>query len=177
MGRGRLEHVRASALDEALAGIVEVQAVEMANRLVLPRKGGSVEVQVHALCVPFLVGDIVVIGLRGHGIHKVIHGVGDIQAVLRFQGLPGVLSYGVYVGELVAPALIILGAFTRPAAGVLAFTMMASMYLKYSSQFNQLTALGGWGAELPALYLFAAVAIVLLGPGRFSVGKRSGLLN
>jgi len=112
-----------------------------------------------------------------HGIHKVIHGVGDIQAVLRFQGLPGVLSYGVYVGELVAPALIILGAFTRPAAGVLAFTMMASMYLKYSSQFNQLTALGGWGAELPALYLFAAVAIVLLGPGRFSVGKRGGLLN
>jgi len=112
-----------------------------------------------------------------HGLYKVTHGVGDIQAVLQSKGLPPLLSYGVYVGELVAPALIILGAFTRPAAVVLALTMLAAMYLMYFNQFNRLTELGGWGVELPAMYLLAAVAIVLLGPGRFSVGKRGGLLN
>ena len=112
-----------------------------------------------------------------HGIHKVTDGVGDIQVVLHSKGLPPMLSYGMYLGELVAPALIILGAFTRPAAVVLALTMLAAMYLMHFNQFNRLTELGGWGAELPAMYLFAAVAIVLLGPGRFSVGKRGGLLN
>ncbi|MEO1997232.1 MAG: DoxX family protein [Planctomycetaceae bacterium] len=112
-----------------------------------------------------------------HGVYKVRNGVGAIQASLLAEGLPPVLAYGVYMGELVAPSLIILGAFTRPAAMVLALTMLTAMYLMYADQFGALTGRGGWGVELPAVYLLAAIAIALLGPGRFSVGKRGGLLN
>jgi putative oxidoreductase len=39
------------------------------------------------------------------------------------KGLPGFIAYGVLIGEVVAPILIIR-VFTRPAALVLAFTMV-----------------------------------------------------
>ena len=112
-----------------------------------------------------------------HGMYKVRYGVGDIQKALLATGLPPVLSYGVFVGELVAPALMILGAFTRPAAVVLAGTMVFAMYLMYADHFGVLTANGGWGVELPCVYFLAATAVALMGPGRFSVGKRGGWLN
>ena len=80
-----------------------------------------------------------------HGMYKVRNGVGAIQASLVAEGLPPVLAYGVYMGELVAPSLIILGAFTRPAAMVLAFTMLTAMYLMCADQFGALTGRGGWG--------------------------------
>jgi putative oxidoreductase len=42
------------------------------------------------------------------------------------KGLPGFIAYGVLIGEVVAPILIILGFLTRPAALVLAFTMVVA---------------------------------------------------
>lgn len=61
-----------------------------------------------------------------HGIHKLIDGVDGISGMLAAQGLPGFIAYGVLVGEVVAPCLLILGVLTRPAALVLAFTMVVA---------------------------------------------------
>ncbi len=58
-----------------------------------------------------------------HGLHKLFDGVDGISAMLVAKGLPGFIAYGVLVGEVVAPILLILGVLTRPAALVLAFTM------------------------------------------------------
>ncbi|WP_323129421.1 DoxX family protein, partial [Klebsiella pneumoniae] len=44
----------------------------------------------------------------------------DWRGLLAAQGLPGFIAYGVLVGEVVAPCLLILGVLTRPAALVLA---------------------------------------------------------
>jgi putative oxidoreductase len=52
--------------------------------------------------------------------------VGFISGMLVEKGLPGFIAYGVLVGEVVAPILIIVGLFTRPAALVLAFTMIVA---------------------------------------------------
>jgi putative oxidoreductase len=59
-----------------------------------------------------------------HGLHK-LFGVG-LSAACWWKGLPGFIAYGVLIGEVVAPILIILGLFTRPAALVLAFTMVVA---------------------------------------------------
>ncbi|VTP65947.1 DoxX [Leclercia adecarboxylata] len=59
-----------------------------------------------------------------HGLHKAIDGVGGHCRHAGGEGLPGFIAYGVLVGEVIAPILIILGILTRPAALVLAFTMV-----------------------------------------------------
>lgn len=59
-----------------------------------------------------------------HGVAKIQHGVGWIAGALQEQGLPAFIAYGVFVGEILAPILIILGLFTRPAALVYAFTLV-----------------------------------------------------
>ncbi len=107
-----------------------------------------------------------------HGFHKVIHGVSGIKAMLSASGLPDVLAYGVYAGELVAPLLLILGIYSRASAGVVAFTMLSAIYLAHA---NALLALGKHGApliELPLFYLLASLAIMLLGPGRYAINSR-----
>ncbi len=40
-----------------------------------------------------------------HGIHKLLHGVDGIGGMLAGMGLPTVLAYGVYLGEVVGPLL------------------------------------------------------------------------
>jgi putative oxidoreductase len=43
-----------------------------------------------------------------HGLHKLFEGDG-ISGMLVAKGLPGFIAYGVLIGEVVAPCLIILG--------------------------------------------------------------------
>ena len=51
------------------------------------------------------------------GIHRDIESaVGIGPTMLAGMGLPGFLAYGAYVGEIVAPLLVLAGLFTRPAA-------------------------------------------------------------
>lgn len=107
-----------------------------------------------------------------HGISKIVGGVGGITGMLEGQGLPGVLAYGVYVGEVVAPVLIIIGLFTRISAGVLAFNMLVAVLLAHLGDILTINSHGGWGVELQAFYFFPAIALVLLGPGMYSIDYR-----
>ncbi|WP_120995004.1 DoxX family protein [Stutzerimonas urumqiensis] len=112
-----------------------------------------------------------------HGLHKLQSGVDGIAGMLAGQGLPAVLAYGVYLGEVVAPALVILGLFTRPAALVIAGNMVFAIALAHASQLFELTKMGGWALELQGMFLFGAIAVALLGAGRLSVGGTSGRWN
>ncbi len=45
-----------------------------------------------------------------HGLFKITGGgVGGIGGMLSSHGLPGFLAYGVYIGEILAPVLLIVG--------------------------------------------------------------------
>ena len=55
-----------------------------------------------------------------HGIAKLSSGVSGVGGMLASHGLPSALAYLVYVGEIVAPALVIIGFYTRPAAWIIA---------------------------------------------------------
>lgn len=82
-----------------------------------------------------------------HGLHKLLDGVGGISGMLVAKGLPGFIAYGVLVGEVVAPCLLILGVLTRPAALVLAFTMVVAWLMVGLGKTFALDAVGAWAIE------------------------------
>ncbi len=125
----------------------------------------------HALLVLRLaVGGLMLL----HGIHKIQNGIGPIENMLAGKDLPRGLAMGVYAGEVVAPILILLGFLTRPAAFLLAGTMLVSVWLAYGANAFQLTNQGGLAVELNLLYLAGAVVLSISGGGRFSVGRGEG---
>ena len=112
-----------------------------------------------------------------HGLHKLINGIDGISALVVTNGWPSALAFGVYVGEIVAPALVILGVLTRPAALVVVFNMLIAIYLAHSHQLFQLTKTGGWFLELQVFFLFGALCVSLLGAGKFSLAGTRGRFN
>jgi putative oxidoreductase len=112
-----------------------------------------------------------------HGVSKLIGGIGPISGMLTKAGLPGAVGYLVYIGEVVAPLLILVGVFTRAAALVVVVNMIVALLLVHTRQFFTLNDTGGWALELQGMYLGTAVAIALLGAGRYSLGGIGGRFN
>lgn len=112
-----------------------------------------------------------------HGIHKLTHGFTMIGDMLVKNQLPRELMWGVIVGEVVAPVLLIVGWMTRPAAALVAFTMVMSIYLVFRDSLLTLNEFGALTYELNLIYLFGALAILFLGAGAFSVSKGQGKLD
>ena len=82
-----------------------------------------------------------------HGVAKITGGVGNIAGMLEKNGLPPALAYLVFLGEVIAPLLMIIGAWTRLAAVIIAGNMLV------------------------------AIAVAFLGAGRYSMGGVNGRLN
>lgn len=112
-----------------------------------------------------------------HGIGKLNGGIGFVLGAVTKLGLPSALGYLVYVGEVLAPVLLIVGILTRPAALIVAVNMVVAVMLVHMGQLGSLTPSGGWAIELQALYLVTAVVVAMLGAGRFSAGSANGLWN
>jgi putative oxidoreductase len=112
-----------------------------------------------------------------HGIGKISSGAASILGLMANTGLPPVLGYLVYVGEVLAPLLLIIGLWTRPAALVVAINMLVAVLLVHSEQLFVLGKSGGWALELQGMFFFAAIAVALLGAGRFSLGGEHGRFN
>jgi len=104
-----------------------------------------------------------------HGIAKIIYGIGGIQEMLTAKGLPGFLAYGVYIGEIIVPLLLIIGFRTRIAALIFAFNMLVAMLLAHAGNIFTLSKHGGWAVELIALFLFGAVALFFTGAGKYAL--------
>ena len=107
-----------------------------------------------------------------HGIAKLKNGLGPIEGMLVAQGLPAFLAYGSLVGEVVAPLMVLAGFHARIGAAVIAVNMLFAFGLAHMAQLGQLNEQGGWAMELQGMFLFSAIAIVLLGPGRYSINQR-----
>ena len=108
-----------------------------------------------------------------HGIFKLTHGVAWIAGPLGAVGLPTWLQYGVYVAEVVAPVLVIVGLWARPAALVMAFDMFMAIFLARRADVAKINPMGGgWAIELELMYLVGALAIALMGSGRYGIGRK-----
>jgi putative oxidoreductase len=55
--------------------------------------------------------------------------------------------------------------------------MIVAVALAHGSQFFTLSKTGGWALELQGFYFFIALAIALLGAGRYSLAGPSGKWN
>ncbi|MGC9952785.1 MAG: DoxX family protein [Rhizomicrobium sp.] len=106
-----------------------------------------------------------------HGVHKLLNGLGPIQTMLAAHNISDAVAYGVYLGELVAPVLIILGLFSRIGGLLVAFNMVIAVLLAHTASLMAMTPeTGGYALELQAFYLFSGLAVALLGAGRISLG-------
>jgi putative oxidoreductase len=112
-----------------------------------------------------------------HGVSKIAGGAGFITGLVAKAGLPEVLGYLVYVGEVLAPLLMLVGLWTRAAALVIAINMLVAVALVHTGDLFQISKTGGWALELQGMYLASAVAVALLGAGRYSMGGAGGKWN
>jgi uncharacterized membrane protein YphA (DoxX/SURF4 family) len=64
-----------------------------------------------------------------HGAAKLRNGLGGIESLLSGVGLPPWIAWGVLIGEVVAPLLVLAGVWVRPAALVMAFNMVLLLLL------------------------------------------------
>jgi putative oxidoreductase len=108
-----------------------------------------------------------------HGLHKLFDGVGPIKGMLASHGLPEFIAYGVLIGEVVAPCLVILGVLTRPAALVLAFTMVVAWLLVGTDKTFMLDKTGAWAIESLVYFFLGAIAVMFSGAGRYSLAGNS----
>jgi putative oxidoreductase len=108
---------------------------------------------------------------------KLIGGIGFVSGMLVKLGLPPALGYLVYIGEVVAPVLILLGVYTRVAGLVVVINMIVAVLLVHTSQIFTVNQTGGWALELQAMYLAAGLVLAVMGAGRYSIGGTEGLFN
>ena len=98
-----------------------------------------------------------------HGIDKVMHGVDYIEKILVALKVPysHYLQYGVYIGEVVAPILLIFGKYIRISGAIIAFNMLVAIYLVNKDTIFTLGEHGAWSIELPMLYLVGGLTLAL----------------
>lgn len=104
-----------------------------------------------------------------HGLAKLQNGVGGIVDMVSSAGLPGIIGYGVIVGEVIAPLMILAGVYSRIGGWLAAVNMLFAIVLVHSAEIFTLTQNGGWAIELQMFYLSSAVCVGLLGSGRLAV--------
>ncbi len=109
-----------------------------------------------------------------HGIAKLMHPemMGFIAGAFQSAHLPGFLAYLVYVGEIVAPIMVIVGYQTRLGAKLIAATLAIAILLVHLPQLFMLGQMGGSALEVQYMFLFGAIAIAGLGAGKYSLDAK-----
>ena len=108
-----------------------------------------------------------------HGYAKVQQGVGFIDGLLEKNGLPGALAYFVFLGEIIAPLMLIFGYRTKIGAMLIMGTMLVAVFLTGLGKLDSLTGTGAWALELPALFFFGAAALLLRGGGKYAISHKN----
>ena len=108
-----------------------------------------------------------------HGMAKLENGLGSIENTLANAGIPAAFSWLVYLGEIVAPLMLIFGFRTRKAGLLLAATMLVVMLVAFPHRWAQRTPVGAWALELQALFLFGGIAQFFTGGGRYALSTKS----
>jgi putative oxidoreductase len=135
----------------------------------MPPSGPAPRIDAGLLLLRLGVGTL----LLFHGIFKISSGVGWMAGMLGGVGLPPWVGYGVYIGEIVAPVLLILGLWTRLAGLVIAFNMFMAIFLARRGDIAKFDPMGGgWAIELELLFLVGGLTLALTGGGRYGLGRR-----
>ena len=104
-----------------------------------------------------------------HGMHKLLNGIEPIKAMVAAHGIPDAVAYGVYLGEVVGPVLVILGFFSRIGGALIVVNMAMAVALAGMGQLMAFNPMGGYALELETFYLLGGLSVMLLGAGRYSI--------
>lgn len=117
-----------------------------------------------------LVGRLSVGGLLLlHGVHKLLTGIAPIKTMVVGAHLPDLIAYGVYLGEIVGPVLVILGLFSRLGGVLIVLNMLVAIALAGMASLFKLNEFGGYALELETFYLLGGLSVALLGAGRLGL--------
>jgi putative oxidoreductase len=109
-------------------------------------------------------------GIARHGYQKVfegqVHGLTAATAAMGFP-MPAVFAWAAALSEFLGGILVALGLFTRPAAFLVFATMSVAAFGHHRADPLAVK-------ELALSYWTVALALVLAGPGGFSLDKLFG---
>ena len=130
--------------------------------------GATVVADVGLLVLRLVTGLLLALG---HGWGKLPPPEGFVSGVgkLGFPQ-PTLFAWGATLAEFAGGLLIAIGLLTRPAALFVAFTMLTAAFLQHASDPWFMSSAPGGGSKEPALlFLGPALALLLMGAGRFSI--------
>ena len=104
-----------------------------------------------------------------HGISKLSHGVSFLEGMFTNVGLPAFMAYGAYLGEVLAPIMLIIGFKVRIASLLIIATMIGAIVLAHAGDIFTITQHGAWAIETPIFYALASLTILLQGAGKYSL--------
>jgi len=105
-----------------------------------------------------------------HGMAKILHpaSLDFIAGMLTANSFPAFLAYAVYIGEVVAPIMVIVGYQARVGGLLIAVNMLFAILLAHTGDLFSLTEHGGSAVELQLFYLLTATAVMFLGSGKLA---------
>lgn len=109
-----------------------------------------------------------------HGIGKILNfsgTVGWLGGALAAHGLPGFIAYGVFIGEVIGPLMILFGFYARWGGLLVAINMLFALGLMHANDLFALTNSGTWAIESQLFFMFSALAVCFLGSGRYALRR------
>ena len=91
--------------------------------------------------------------------------------MMESNGLPSFFAYGVYLGEVLAPLMLIFGIRVRLAAILIIVTMLVAIGMAHADDIFVVKRQGAWAIELQMFYVLASLSILLQGAGRYTIGN------
>lgn len=108
-----------------------------------------------------------------HGVGKILHpgALGFISNSLASVGLPEFIAYGVYLGEVVGPLMVLVGYHTRWGGLLIVINMLFAIGLVHMSSLVAITDRGTLALQADYFFLFSGLAVCFLGSGRYAVRR------
>ena len=117
----------------------------------------------------------IVIGgiLLFHGISK-LHDISFVKIQLINHALPSIWAYGVYIGVVLAPILLMLGYRTRFFAMIIAINCLVAILLVHKDEIFVINpSSGAWAIETLGLFFGGAICLCFTGGGKYALSKKS----
>lgn len=108
-----------------------------------------------------------------YGISKLFYGIEFISDTLIQYRLPSILGYGVFIGEIVAPILIIIGYRTKLAGLIFAVNCLVAIVLFRLPNMLELNEFGGWAIGPIFIYTIFGVALFFMGAGNYALSTQN----
>ncbi|NJX16877.1 DoxX family protein [Tamlana crocina] len=108
-----------------------------------------------------------------YGVTKLIFGIDFISSLLEQYGLPLIFRYGVFVGEILAPILIIIGFRTKLAGLVFALNCLVAILMVQIPNLLKLNETGGWAIGLIFIYMMFGIAMFFTGAGKYALSTNN----